>query len=456
MKIGQRLFIGFSIIILINVLAGYIIVSDVNSVQQYYQSKTAMDNLIDHLKDCRLTEKGFRSAYDTKLVVDFQTQYKNVTRDLNEMEISNTAYGSGVDFNSIQASIKDYHNLVLQNIENTYSLENLWRSEQDTISSPGGLNDSSSAMTDRVLKLEAEKNRGGSGMRYLYGIQQDERNFLITHDPSYLNDIYLMENLTLTWANDDQVLTEDIWRYNNNLNVLSNLFSHQVSTEGQIDTTVGSLGEQLSSIDADVSSAFETALQRTMITIAALVALSLVSSIVISVIMTRSISRPIASLAQTSEKIAAGDLRRKIEVKGNDEVSSLGRSFQRMVTSMRERIEFNDALVRNIVDAQIIVSPEGKIIYFNNAAKSMTGYSYGEISSIPYDAILDGLPGLSGIRADISRDCVLVRKDGSRVNVTCRLSAVNDGEGARMGTMVLLKEQPEHMSAPIRETTYGA
>ena len=72
MKIGQKLFIGFAIIILINVIAGVLIINNMDTVQQYYQSKKAMDSLNAHLKDSMLTENEFRSAYDTGLVDDFR------------------------------------------------------------------------------------------------------------------------------------------------------------------------------------------------------------------------------------------------------------------------------------------------------------------------------------------------------------------------------------------------
>ena len=86
MKIGRRLFIGFAIIILINVAAGAMIINNVGSVQHYYDNKKTMDSLINHLDDCRLAESQFRSSYDTKLVTDFQFDYLNVSRDISDME----------------------------------------------------------------------------------------------------------------------------------------------------------------------------------------------------------------------------------------------------------------------------------------------------------------------------------------------------------------------------------
>ena len=85
MKIGRRLFMGFAIIILINVAAGAMIINNVGSVQHYYNNKKTMDSLISHIDDCRLAESRFRSSYDTNLVIGFQSDYLNVSRDLSNM-----------------------------------------------------------------------------------------------------------------------------------------------------------------------------------------------------------------------------------------------------------------------------------------------------------------------------------------------------------------------------------
>jgi nitrogen fixation/metabolism regulation signal transduction histidine kinase len=157
--------------------------------------------------------------------------------------------------------------------------------------------------------------------------------------------------------------------------------------------------------------------------------------------MTRSISRPIEALARTSEKIARGDLKAKIGTAGNDEVSSLARSLQKMLTAMRERMEFNDALIRNIVDAQVIANNEGTLVYANGPTMKLFEDDFSSIVGKEYTRFLEGLPVLMEVRSDLSCKCTLLKKSGEKADVLCRLSVIKNGEGRRTGTMIMIKEQ---------------
>lgn len=441
MKIGRRLFIGFAIIILINVAAGAMIINNVGSVQHYYENKKTMDSLISHLDDCRLAESQFRSTYDTQLVSDFQSDYLNVSRDISDMETLQNANGDSSNLSAIKTSIDDYRNYVLNNVEYPNNIENLWRSEQDTVSSPGGLTANSNAINQRMFELASANNLSWSGMLYLSDMEQDEKDLLSTHDTKYLDDLQSTETLTLNWSENDPVLTQDIWRYNNNLDALTSLYSRQTDTGTRIDSTVLALEDNVSTMDAGVSAAFDNTLQRTTLTVIGLIVLSLALSIAISLVVTRSISRPIESLSMAAQKIAAGDMRKKVDIKRNDEIGSLADSFSKMMTSIRSRMEFNDSLVRNIVDAHIIVDEMGKIFYFNRPAMQLTGYSYTEATNMRYQDILQDTPIFMDSIDSVSHECTLVKKDGVEVHVQCHMSMLKDGEGNKIGTMILIRDR---------------
>lgn len=441
MKIGRRLFMGFAIIILINVAAGAMIINNVGSVQHYYNNKKTMDSLISHIDDCRLAESRFRSSYDTNLVIGFQSDYLNVSRDLSDMGVLQNATGEDSNLSAIKSSVDDYRNYVLNNVEYPNNIENLWRSEQDTLSSPGGLTANSNAISQRVLELASTNNLSWSGMLYLNGMQQDENNFLSTHDDRYLDDLHTMENLSLNWSGNDPMLSQDIWRYNNNLGALTSLYSRQADTGARIDSTVMALESNVSAMDTGVSTAFDNTLQRTIMTVIGLIVLSLSLSIAISFFVTRSISKPIESLSIAAQKIASGDMRRKVEINRNDEIGSLADSFSKMMASIRSRMEFNDSLVRNIVDAHIIVDELGKIFYFNKPAIQLTGYSYGEALNMRYQDILRDIPIFTDKTDSVSYGCTLVKKDGSELPVQCYMSTLNNGEGVKIGIMILIRDK---------------
>jgi PAS domain S-box-containing protein len=439
MKIGQRLLLGFAAIIVINVIAGAVVFQSMQSVQSYYNEKKDMATLIDQMKDARLAEKEFRSVYDTKLAVEFQFEYKNVTRDISVLESDGIA-GDAIDLAALRGSAKEYHNLVLSNTENSSNIENLWRSEQDLISSPGGLQDISGSMKDRAIELGRKNNDTSTGMRYLYDIQEDQDNFVITHNKALLGDVAMLTNETLAWSGNDPEMANYVWRYNSNLEVLSNLYDRHAVTEDRIDVVVQGMDDDLTALDGWLSAKLDETLKITAAAVVAMIVLSIVTSIGVSIAATRSIARPIESLARTSEEVAAGDLKKKVETSGNDEVASLGRSMQKMISALRDRMEFNDALIRNIMDFQVIISDDGRIIYVNGPALRITGYSFGEISGRDYGKFLPGLPDPHQVQSDMAGICAILRKDGSILQSTCRMSAVKNADGLRIGTMVMVKD----------------
>ena len=54
--------------------------------------------------------------------------------------------------------------------------------------------------------------------------------------------------------------------------------------------------------------------------------------------VTRGVVRPVADAAQVSEKLAAGELQERMEVKGEDEIARLGTSFNHMAQSLQDQI----------------------------------------------------------------------------------------------------------------------
>jgi nitrate/nitrite-specific signal transduction histidine kinase len=66
--------------------------------------------------------------------------------------------------------------------------------------------------------------------------------------------------------------------------------------------------------------------------------IAVLAAVAVSLLLTRSISAPLANLAETATLIAAGDLRRSAEVKREDEIGTLGLAFNSMTGQLRDLI----------------------------------------------------------------------------------------------------------------------
>ncbi len=109
--------------------------------------------------------------------------------------------------------------------------------------------------------------------------------------------------------------------YTDEFGTFRSAFLPVLGAGGEVEAVVG--------VDLDVS--FLTALfRRTLLSfgVALLAAMGLLAGFV--VLVAGRLVKPIRLMADAADRIAAGDLRRMIEVRGRDEVAMLGRSFNRM------------------------------------------------------------------------------------------------------------------------------
>src|SRR5581483_5534464 len=66
----------------------------------------------------------------------------------------------------------------------------------------------------------------------------------------------------------------------------------------------------------------------------------------IAFLVTRQVVRPVRVAAQTAGRLAAGDLRQRIKVQGDDDIGRLGQSFNDMAGSLQRQIRRLEELSR--------------------------------------------------------------------------------------------------------------
>ncbi|HET7012148.1 MAG TPA: HAMP domain-containing protein [Anaerolineales bacterium] len=95
-----------------------------------------------------------------------------------------------------------------------------------------------------------------------------------------------------------------------------------------------------------LESGFATATDTT--TVVAFAALALMLTVVIGLLISNSITRPLVRMAAASGEVARGNLETRVPEGGNDEIGVLSRTFNRMVEGMREGLAYHDLLGRAV------------------------------------------------------------------------------------------------------------
>lgn len=123
------------------------------------------------------------------------------------------------------------------------------------------------------------------------------------------------------------------------------------------------------------------------------IVLSLFTSIIIAIILTKKVTKPINALVKAAREIGSGNFDYKISYHDKTEFGELAGSFNEMTLTLRENIkEIEESekkyreLFENAKDAIFILDAEGKdagrIVAANKAAAEMHGYSIKDLLSL--------------------------------------------------------------------------
>jgi len=101
--------------------------------------------------------------------------------------------------------------------------------------------------------------------------------------------------------------------------------------------------------------------------------------LIINFLFNRLVTRRIKSLAEKSGQVSAGDITVEVHDDSKDSIGRLARNFNQMIKNIRDRIEYANSLSLGITDAFLMVDPDMKITYINDAAAKLAGVRPEEV-----------------------------------------------------------------------------
>ena len=167
----------------------------------------------------------------------------------------------------------------------------------------------------------------------------------------------------------------------------------------------------------------------------------LVISVLLSLVLSKTMVTPIQRLTDGAERVAGGDFSDKLEVTSRDEIGVLTNTFNDMAQQLQDTIqqvenERNklDTLFLHMTDGVVAFSAEGEVIHANPAASDMLGISiggqtpyqelFGDIA--PLEQVLSAPDYLEGERVQGSRYLELLLAPFDRENQAGALVVIHD------------------------------
>jgi PAS domain S-box-containing protein len=162
------------------------------------------------------------------------------------------------------------------------------------------------------------------------------------------------------------------------------------------------------------------------------------------------VTRPVEALADRSERIAHGELDVSVKVRSDDAIGVLGHSFNRMIRSIKDQIEYSNSLRDAIAAPLFIVDTDMVITYMNKACEKMIGYSKDEVegkmtcrdvflsdlcdTNCPLRHCLDSGAVVDGITATIKN------RAGESIPIMTSANSLKDSHGNIIGAVEICKD----------------
>ncbi|MBI4319891.1 MAG: PAS domain S-box protein [Chloroflexi bacterium] len=203
-------------------------------------------------------------------------------------------------------------------------------------------------------------------------------------------------------------------------------------------------------------------LRNTLMTFAGVVLFSML----LAVLMTELLIRPLRHLGETAAALGRGELHRRAQITTGDEVEELARVFNDMAGEIRSRDEEREkyigqlrrtheklahlaSIVESSEDAIIGTDLQGTITSWNAGAEHLYGYSANDVVAKSVTIIIppERKDELRGILEKISRgekiehhETVRLGKDGRRIDVSMTVSPIKDAAGEIVGASGIARD----------------
>jgi PAS domain S-box-containing protein len=190
--------------------------------------------------------------------------------------------------------------------------------------------------------------------------------------------------------------------------------------------------------------------------------------VIIGYLLVRTITRPIKQIASIANNIAAGNLDTAVETEASGgEIGELSTSIRQMVgymvSDIKQRINYNEAVLKGISDPMLVVDTESRITFFNEPASALTGFASAEaigrqVAEVTKAGDTGGI--LESIRkgeAVRGFEDTIVTNDGRTAIVRGSSAPLKDADGKAIGTILLLhditreREADERIKASLKE-----
>src|ERR1700719_1349473 len=170
----------------------------------------------------------------------------------------------------------------------------------------------------------------------------------------------------------------------------------------------------------------------------------------------RQLSRPIAALVKSADRIGDGDYTRPLAVVRRDELGDLQFALERMRQNLNETTitkNYLNTVLNSLSDAVFVTSPDGLVKSCNEAAQLLLGYASDELVGKPLVVFIDEVHRNAfdvTQPAQEARETVLRTASGQTIPVSMASSAIDSEDPQFQGNIYVARNITERKRAERR------
>lgn len=176
----------------------------------------------------------------------------------------------------------------------------------------------------------------------------------------------------------------------------------------------------------------------------------------INFLFSRLVTKRIQRLREKTHQVAEGDVTVKAHDDYEDSIGKLAHNFNRMVTSIRDRIEYANSLKLGIVDPFFMVDPDMKVTFINENAARITGIAPENIIGKPCWEVFQSSAcekdcpvkrALQTGELAEAKKMILTDSKGKEIPVMSISSILKDSSGKALGAFEIIRDVTAEVEA---------
>jgi diguanylate cyclase (GGDEF)-like protein/PAS domain S-box-containing protein len=195
----------------------------------------------------------------------------------------------------------------------------------------------------------------------------------------------------------------------------------------------------------------------------------LAAGMLLTYLLMRRITRPLAQLIESTEAVSLGRLDARITVQSRDELRQLADAFNRMLDRLDATTVSRDYMtdiLQSMSEALVVLSRDGRISLANRAMCRLVGHSERELRGVLFERLLAGQPGApagSDLTGRLQRDGVLdhieasyVHRSGHPIAVLVSGALMRAADGAVQAMICIAQDNRERKQheEQVRQLAY--